>query len=182
MKITEEHKSQESQDIGETLAAVLPIVRRTVIRRSHWADLSSVETEDVIHEVLLALARNASKLKDIKDLNGYIQAVVRNRLLELGRQKRRHVSLFADDVESFESESTSSEEAESESTLDILNQALQTLEPKIRLAVIHYYLDEMRVDDIASLLGVKAEVVNKWIKKGRNAMMTALGHTKARST
>lgn len=178
MTAKEQYLAKDMQDLGKTLAHILPGVRKAVFSNSIGMGFTSSEVEDIIQDTLVVLARNLPQLKHVHNVNRYIETLARNRLLNSMRQRRRSKEEFAADaIQYLTSKSTSSEEAETEVALEALSRALQTLRPDVRIAIQLHFIDGMQVDQIARYLGTRSPNVKKFLVQGMLALKAALTGT-----
>lgn len=144
----------------------------------------SSEAADVTQEVFLKIFRNIGSFREQSTLRTWIYRIAVNEAYNHRRWHSRHqrqeVSTpdFDDGRLSAGSlpahERSPFELACDRETRSLVEKALDTLNPNFRTAVVLRDIEEMRYEEIASILGVSIGTVKSRILRGREALRKAL--------
>jgi RNA polymerase sigma factor (sigma-70 family) len=133
--------------------------------------LGADDPEDIAQEAFARLLRNTGSLRDADAALGYVRSTVCN----LTRNRRRHLRVIRlrtpvmrDDVAS--SEHTALLRAEHRAVIE----ALGTLPPRRREAIVLRYWLELSEAEIALAMGVSAGTVKSQVSRGLAALGRAL--------
>ncbi len=120
-------------------------------------DSMSVEVEDLVQETLIAIHNQRHTYDADRPLTAWCYAIARYKLVDLLRRRRRHEALTDPLDDSHEPLAAQDNDA-TDATRD-LQQLLDTLPPRQRLAVMHVKIDGRSVAETASLTGMSQSAV-----------------------
>jgi RNA polymerase sigma-70 factor (ECF subfamily) len=132
------------------------------------------EIEDVVSEVFLKVYRNLDSYRPEHPFSTWLYRVAMNHLLDQGRRRAREgtrVDLPRDLEATGE---RADRRLELRERARLLREALRQLEPKYREAIFLVYVEELRVEDAARLLGVPEGTVKTRLMRARQALRRLL--------
>lgn len=109
------------------------------------ADISQMDAEDMVAEVMLAMLNKAGRAGRVENLAAYVYCALNNRIIDLARNRRRTVSLQSLPGEDGETSlldyltdgsADVSGEAEKRDFIRKLSEAIENLEPKQRAVFV----------------------------------------------
>jgi RNA polymerase sigma factor (sigma-70 family) len=153
------------------------VVHRLVAERGdaleRYAYFVSGSREDAADLVQDALVKAFGRLRNgftVSSAEAYVRRAILNGFIDTGRRRtlwRRIQHLEAVPVQA------NSPEAETEARLD-LHGELEKLSPRERACLVLRYYDDLKVDDIASTLGLSSGAVKRYLSDGLGKMAVAL--------
>lgn len=127
--------------------------------------LGNVEdAEDVVQDTLLKYWQKAPNFQDMDHEKAWLLTVAANRCRDLLRFRMRHPALDIDSIAEVAGEMW--EDASDSGILE----ALMTLPEKYKSVLYLYYVEEYRMEDIASVIGRTSSAVKMRLKKGRQLL------------
>ncbi|MBU1221548.1 sigma-70 family RNA polymerase sigma factor [Myxococcota bacterium] len=155
------------------------MVYRVCLRFSHG---DSEWALDRMQEVFLKLADKWSALPEIDNHKAFIYRTTFNLCINHSKRQKSLLSLFtkyfnADVIDTVAGEPIAlpSDAAEKNELLSRLDNALGKLDDKHRESVIMYYLEDIDIPEIASILGVNKGTISRRLKSAREIMAKSLG-------
>lgn len=121
------------------------------------------DAEDAVQETLLQYLRRAPRFETAEHEKAWLLATAKNKCRDALRYRRRHPTLPQD---------AACPALETESDGAVL-QALMSLPEKYRLVLTLYYVEELRVADIARLIQRTPSAVKMRLQKGRQLLKAA---------
>lgn len=131
-----------------------------LMRLQNYAD-----AEDCFQNTFLKLYRNSPEFKDENHLKAWLLRVAINESKNLIRDNRRHLSLDA----ALQIPAPSAEDDAD------LSWALMKLEPDFREVIYLYYVEQMKVREIADVLGKNQNTVKTLLSRGREKLRQIYG-------
>lgn len=131
-----------------------------LMRLQNYAD-----AEDCFQNTFLKLYRNAPDFKDENHLKAWLLRVAINECKNMIRDNRRHLSLDA----ALQIPAPSAEDDAD------LSWALMKLESDYREVIYLYYVERMKVREIADVLGKKQNTVKTLLSRGREKLRQIYG-------
>ncbi|MBQ3330605.1 MAG: sigma-70 family RNA polymerase sigma factor [Ruminococcus sp.] len=131
-----------------------------LMRLQNWAD-----AEDCFQNTFLKLYQKSPDFQDDSHLKAWLLRVAINECKNYIRDNRRHLSLDT----ALEIPAPSSEDNAD------LSWALMKLEPEPREVVYLYYVERMKISEIASVLGKKPNTVKTILHRGRKKLKEIYG-------
>ena len=126
-----------------------------MMRLQNWAD-----AEDCFQNTFIKLYRNPPDFKDEHHLKAWLLRVAINECKNMLRQSRRHLSLDA-------ALALPAPSAEDDADL---SWALMQLDPDYREVIYLHYVEQMKVKEIADVLGKKPNTVKTLLHRGREKL------------
>jgi RNA polymerase sigma factor (sigma-70 family) len=153
------------------------VVHRLVAERGdaleRYAYFVSGSREDAADLVQDALVKAFGRLRNgfsVTSAEAYVRRAILNGFIDTGRRRTRWRRI--EHLEAAPTELDSPADA-TESRLD-LHGELQKLSPRERACLVLRYYDDLRVDDIASTLGLSSGAVKRYLSDGLGKMAIAL--------
>jgi RNA polymerase sigma-70 factor (ECF subfamily) len=128
--------------------------------------------QDVTQEVFVKAFRAAASFRDDARLSTWLYRIVANKCTDELRKRRR--MLFFGDVP--ERLHPAVEATETPDTHPDIHRALARLSPKLRIAVLLRYFDDLSYDEIADSLGVTPGTVASRLNRARAFLARELAH------
>ena len=132
----------------------------------------SEDIDDVVQEVFVALWQNKEKLDIRKGVADWLYIVSFNKSLKLLKKKLQvdlsytseiELSLLTDDIPS---------DDVLESRLPLIQEAIEKLPERKRLAFRQYRLEGKALDEVAAAMGITKEAVKGYLKDARHFILT----------
>jgi RNA polymerase sigma-70 factor (ECF subfamily) len=117
----------------------------------------AVEVEDLVQETLIAIHNQRHTYDANRPLTAWCYAIARYKLVDLLRRRGRHEAL-TDSLDDANELLTAQDHDAADATRDV-QQLLDTLPPRQRLAVMHVKIDGRSVAETASLTGMSQSAV-----------------------
>ncbi|MFJ7066895.1 RNA polymerase sigma factor SigE [Streptomyces sp. NPDC101115] len=136
------------------------------------------DAEDLTQEVFVRVFRSLSSYTP-GTFEGWLHRITTNLFLDMVRRKQRiRFDALADDAaERLPSREPSPQQAFNDTHFDAdVQQALDTLAPEFRAAVVLCDIEGLSYEEIAATLGVKLGTVRSRIHRGRSHLRKALKH------
>ncbi|MDX2747618.1 MULTISPECIES: RNA polymerase sigma factor SigE [Streptomyces] len=136
------------------------------------------DAEDLTQEVFVRVFRSLSTYTP-GTFEGWLHRITTNLFLDMVRRKQRirFDSLGDDAAERLPSREPSPQQAFNDTHFDAdVQQALDTLAPEFRAAVVLCDIEGLSYEEIAATLGVKLGTVRSRIHRGRSHLRKALQH------
>ncbi|MBD0711002.1 MULTISPECIES: RNA polymerase sigma factor SigE [unclassified Streptomyces] len=136
------------------------------------------DAEDLTQEVFVRVFRSLSTYTP-GTFEGWLHRITTNLFLDMVRRKQRiRFDALADDAaERLPSREPSPQQAFNDTHFDAdVQQALDTLAPEFRAAVVLCDIEGLSYEEIAATLGVKLGTVRSRIHRGRSHLRKALKH------
>ncbi|MCA9245186.1 MAG: sigma-70 family RNA polymerase sigma factor [Phycisphaerales bacterium] len=163
-----------SDPLAALIAAHEPRVRRLAFRLLGWQG----DVDDVVQDVFVAAWQKAPE-GDEDRTAAWLARVTINACRARMRRKRLWMSWFSGASDERRIVAPSSTETEREEAFEPVRQAIRKLKPQDREVIVLRYLEEMRVTDIAALLGVANNTVEARLSRARRRMRDQLGSMEA---
>ncbi len=146
----------------------LPRLHSYVLQRSGLDNDAAV---DVAQETILAALRTAQYFRGESTLYTWLCAIARRKVIDYYRRRKRHPESLDNLVENglavIDTAPLPEEVAERGETAAVVHRALWELPGDQRDAVLHKYLDEWTVAEIAAELGRSEKAVESLLSRGR---------------
>lgn len=134
------------------------------------------EAEDVVHDTFIKIARNMKSINDPlsnETLSYVIKATKNNAINFLDKSKRRSELIRLDDVENMTDEHFFEKLSVTEDYEKIVS-AIRNLNDTYRDVMFYHYVCEMKIKDIADLLGKKNSAVRQQLVRGKKMLIEIL--------
>ena len=146
----------------------------TVIRGIH--PLSPHDIEDIIAETMLALWRNAARLKSETSFKSYLATIVRNKTIDHLRKKR--VEILELDLNIASDTSIEGDYLRRE-TANLISQQIESIHEPDRTILQLKYHDGLKSKEIAEKLGLKPNVIDIRLSRQRAKLKKFLQEAEA---
>lgn len=120
------------------------------------------DAEDVVEETIIKYIEKKPQFKDDEHIKAWLITVAKNKCRDLLRYRQKHSHFDIDEVRE-----TPSQEEKNDS--DILH-VLMTLPEKFRLVLTLYYVEELKTEEIAKIIGKTQSAVKMRLQKGRRML------------
>jgi RNA polymerase sigma factor (sigma-70 family) len=139
-----------------------------ILRSSHLA-------EEAVQNSLIELYKSIMAGKEIYHVRGWFSRLIANRSLDLIRKETRHNGgLDIDNLVVEDSTNSPIEELLKKEQHEQILHALMSLDVQLRTVVVLFYFQDMKIEEIASLLEVKAGTVKTRLYRARLSLSTLL--------
>ena len=136
---------------------------------------SSVEAEEIVSDTFLSLWNNRKSLPEISNFDSYIYGIARHKAISLYRtQHMEKVQIDENTIDLFaHTDTTPEEELISKECIDHLNEAINTLPDKCKMAFKLIREDKMKYKDAANILEISVKTLEAHIATGHGIRKTA---------
>ncbi|MDD2953875.1 MAG: sigma-70 family RNA polymerase sigma factor [Parabacteroides sp.] len=126
---------------------------------------SSVEAEEIVSDTFLSLWNNRKSLPEISNFDSYIYSIARHKAISLYRaQHMEMVQIDENTIDLFaHTDTTPEEELISKESIDHLNEAINTLPDKCKMAFKLIREDKMKYKDAANILQISVKTLEAHI-------------------
>lgn len=134
------------------------------------------DAEDVVHDTFIKIARNMKSIEDPKSnktLSYVIKATKNNAINLLNKNEKRNELIKLDDVENMTDEQFFEKLSLTESYEEIVT-AIRNLNDTYRDVMFYHFVEEMKIKDIADLLGKKNSAVQQQLIRGKKKLLKIL--------
>ena len=132
------------------------------------ASANKSDCEDAVQEAILTAYEKLHTLREEKYFKTWLTRVLINTCFKMSRSRKNIVS-FEDYMPD--------EAAGDDTELSEVREAVMALPPKIRTAVVLYYIEGYSVDETAYMMRLPAGTVKSRLHKGRKMLKDTLGDT-----
>lgn len=145
-----------------------------VYSRARLAINDEQEVQDLIQEVYVAAYRNIESLKNADSLYAWLNTITMRQGASMIRRKKKHVLLSEEKQGMFEEIPDESVELETDvvtrENAGILKELLEKLSPEQKSAVVAFYYDGLKVEQIAELTGTSTGTVKSRLHLARKRL------------
>lgn len=134
------------------------------------------DAEDAVHDTFIKIARNMKSIDDPKSnktLSYVIKATKNNAINLLNKNERRDELIKLDDVENMTDEQFFEKLSLTESYEEIVD-AIRSLNDTYRDVMFYHFVEEMKIRDIADLLGRKNSAIQQQLIRGKKKLLEIL--------
>ena len=150
--------------VNQLYARLWPVVFGYCYHRLRQSSDASDAALDAMEEII----RRAAEIRTPEAVWGYSRLMAKKHCDRLTRKRRVETASVAD-LPDGRRRDPLSEFLEQEDRRRVV-EALWSLSPRLRAAVVLYYLDEYRTGEIAAFLGISVEAVKKRLSDGRKKL------------
>lgn len=131
--------------------------------------------EDAVHDAFIAISKHIEKIGEVDSFStaSYVTKAARNTALNMLKKNQREIALPGEDIDEVFDESMLDMICSKEN-LDIVVKSILSLDEKYRDVLSFYYLNELSVKEIASLLGRKETTVKQQLLRGRHKLVSMI--------
>jgi len=111
---------------------------------------------------------------DIKNVTAFLYQIARNLIVDYYREKAQAQFVSAENVTLLQRERDLEEKVRLDSDMEQIKAALANIKEEYQEVIVWYYLDELKVPEIAKILGKSEEAVRVQIHRALNALREKL--------
>ena len=123
------------------------------------------DAQEAVQETFIRYMTKAPAFNELEHEKAWLIRVATNISKDMRRFKRRHQHLNIDDFADY---------CTSEANADIL-EAVMRLPQDYKIALMLFYIDEYRIDDISKITGASIPAVKKRLQRGREKLRMEYG-------
>lgn len=139
--------------------------RESMIATARRYGVTHAEAEDIVQDALLRLYAMRHRLDEYRRVESLANVVVRNMTIDLLRKRNRYVEV------ALNADLLSEEDVGSDERVKPLLRAMEQLPSKQQLVLRMKHIEELEVEEIASLLGMNIEAVYQNLSRARRAIL-----------
>lgn len=139
--------------------------RNDMIATARRYGVSLAEAEDIVQDALVRLYAMRHRLDEYRRVESLANVVVRNMTIDLLRKRNRYVEV------ALNADLQSEEDIGSDERIKPLLRAIEELPSKQQLVLRMKHIEELEVEEIASLLGMNIEAVYQNLSRARRAIL-----------
>lgn len=139
--------------------------RESMIATARRYGVTLAEAEDIVQDALLRLYAMRHRLDEYRRVESLANVVVRNMTIDLLRKRNRYVEV------ALNADLLSDEDVGSDERIKPLLRAMEQLPSKQQLVLKMKHIEELEVEEIASLLGMNIEAVYQNLSRARRAIL-----------
>ena len=139
--------------------------RESMIATARRYGVTLAEAEDIVQDALLRLYAMRHRLDEYRRVESLANVVVRNMTIDLLRKRNRYVEV------ALNADLLSEEDVGSDERVKPLLRAMEQLPSKQQLVLRMKHIEELEVEEIASLLGMNIEAVYQNLSRARRAIL-----------
>ena len=139
--------------------------RESMIATARRYGVTLAEAEDIVQDALLRLYAMRHRLDEYRRVESLANVVVRNMTIDLLRKRNRYVEV------ALNADLLSEEDVGSDERIKPLLRAMEQLPSKQQLVLRMKHIEELEVEEIASLLGMNIEAVYQNLSRARRAIL-----------
>lgn len=135
---------------------------------------NSETTEDVVQEVYAAIYKNINTLENPAAAWGWVKSVAHNTAVNVCKKESKYILMSEEDSDStflnLEEDDTCvlpEDAMDNKETQRLIREMVDDLPGMQRLAILEYYFNQKKIDDIAKELGISSGTVKSYLNKGR---------------
>lgn len=139
---------------------------------------SSVETEEIVSDTLLAVWNNRRALPDITNFDSYIYTIAHNKVISYYRIKQtKKVDLEENDIDFFiHTDTTPEEELINKESIARLNAAINSLPNKCKMAFKLVREDKLKYREVATILDISIKTLEAHLATAVRKLREALSN------
>ena len=166
----------DDEDDRDKFEIIYYSYRKRMVCEAYSVLHNSFDAEDAVHETFIKIARN---IKAIDDPNSnktlyYVLKAVKNTAINMyNKNKKSNDFVDIDTVQNMTDEDFL-EKLEISENYDEVVKAIRELNDKYRDVLFYHYVNEMKISDIAELLGRKKSTVQQQLVRGKKLLIESL--------
>ncbi len=139
-------------------------------------------TQDIVQETFIKVFNNLDKLEDGSKMKAWISTIATRTAIDFIRKQRKGNEFDTEDFDTLklngsEHASTVEEEVEKSLISRLIKAEIQKLSPEYRTVLYFKYIEDLKDQEIANVLGLNAPTVKTRIHRAKNQLKKKL-HTK----
>lgn len=138
------------------------------------------DAEDAVQNAFVKITKYVSKIKvnaSDKELKAYILTIVANETKNI-IENMRDVEELVDDMAELD-ENEFFERLRIRDRYETVIETMEGLDEKYSVTLLYYYQKEMKVKDIAALMGISEKTVYTRLQRGKKLLLQSLGEEKS---
>lgn len=150
--------------------------RKRMVFEAYSVLHNSFDAEDAVHETFIKIARNIKAIDDpdsTKTLSYVLKAVKNTAINMYNKNKKSNDFVDIDTVQNMADEDFF-EKLEISENYDEVVKAIRRLNDKYRDVLFYHYVSDMKISDIADLLGRKKSTVQQQLVRGKKLLIESL--------
>lgn len=163
----------DDEDDREKFEIIYHTYRKRMVLTANSILHNRDDAEDVTHDTFIKIARNIKSIdepKSDKTLSYVIKATKNNAINLLNKNKRRDELIYLDDVENMTDEQFFEKLSLTENYNKIVT-AIRNLNDTYRDVMFYHFVEDMKIKDIADLLGKKTSTVQQQLIRGKKKLL-----------
>jgi len=168
----------DDEDDREKFEFIYRAYRKRMVATAFSVLHNKEDAEDAVHETFIRLARNMKSVDDPssdRTLSYVIKATKNNAINLLNKNKRENEFVSAQSAENI-AEEDFFERLDIKHRYDEVVNAIQSLSDTYRDVMYYHFVCDMKIKDIADLLGEKASTVQQKLVRGKKKLLEILGN------
>lgn len=163
----------DDEDDREKFELIYNAYRKRMVATAFSVLHSKEDAEDAVHETFIRLARNMKSIDDPnsdRTLSYVIKATKNNAINLLNKNKRENEAVSIDGAENIADEEFFERLDIQQRYGEVVN-AIQSLSDTYRDVMYYHFVCDMKIKDIAYLLGEKASTVQQRLIRGKKKLL-----------
>ena len=163
----------DDEDDREKFELIYNAYRKRMVATAFSVLYSKEDAEDAVHETFIRLARNMKSIDDPnsdRTLSYVIKATKNNAINLLNKNKRENEAVSIDGAENIADEEFFERLDIQQRYGEVVN-AIQSLSDTYRDVMYYHFVCDMKIKDIADLLGEKASTVQQKLIRGKKKLL-----------
>lgn len=134
------------------------------------------DAEDAVHNTFISIARNMKSIDEPKSNRtlSYVLKATKNTSINMLNKRNKHITTDVDNIKDIEDEKFFNRIKIEEQYNEVVN-AIVNLEEIYKDVLFYHYVYDMKVKDIAELLGRKQSTVKQQLVRGKKLLLKVLG-------
>lgn len=155
----------------EAFSQIFTLYRNSVFVKARRIMQNDANAQDIVQETFLIVHRNLYQLRDLDLFYSWLMQITVSRCQMHFRKEKHYTNVEYDDTLLGQKETRSYldpvKHVDQMNEREILLKMIDSLAPKKAIVVKMAYLEEMRMDEIAAVLGINVNTVKTRAKRGR---------------
>ena len=139
--------------------------RESMIATARRYGITLAEAEDIVQDALLRLYAMRHRLDEYRRVESLANVVVRNLTIDILRKRNRYTEV------ALNTDLVSEDDSGSDERIKPLLRAMENLPSKQQLVLRMKHVEELEVEEIASLLGMNIDAVYQNLSRARRAIL-----------
>lgn len=166
----------DDEDDRDKFEIIYYSYRKRMVFEAYSILRNSFDAEDAVHETFIKIARNIKAIDDpdsTKTLSYVLKAVKNTAINMYNKNKKSNDFVDIDTVQNMADEDFF-EKLEISENYDEVVKAIRRLNDKYRDVLFYHYVSDMKISDIADLLGRKKSTVQQQLVRGKKLLIESL--------
>ncbi len=168
----------DDEDDREKFEFIYNAYRKRMVATAFSVLHNKEDAEDAVHETFIRIARNMKSIDDPssdRTLSYVIKASKNNAINMLNKNKRENEYASTDSLENI-ADKDFFERLDIKHRYGEVVNAIQSLSDTYRDVMYYHYVCDMKINDIADLLGKKNSAVKQQLIRGKKKLLEILGN------